>query len=302
VRYDIEEGFDFAFLEATTDGTTWTPLMTDRSAPAADDSSGFNASGAGIDGTTHGAWVDLAATVPAGTTGLRVRYQTDGGIALSGLQVDSIAVGGQIVGTAETDEGWAFDGFRTTTGSETRPFAHYYVAENRQYVGNDRSLRTAYNFGFLTTEPDLVETYPYENGLLVNYWDTSYSDNDVGEHPGAGLLLPVDAHPVLEHSADGHLLRPRILSYDSTFGLEATTPITVHKDGRPTSITSKPAVPVFDDTKSWWSDRDEHASTGDHVGRHQPGWYGVDVPRTGTTIRVKSVATTGFMQVEVAPK
>jgi immune inhibitor A len=49
-------------------------------------------------------------------------------------------------------------------------------------------------------------------------------------------------------------------------------------------------------------DGDEHASTGDHVGRHQPGWYGVDVPRTGTTIRVKSVATTGFMQVEVAPK
>ena len=130
----------------------------------------------------------------------------------------------------------------------------------------------------------------------------SYSDNNVGEHPGAGLLLPVDAHPVFDHSYDGHLLRPRILTYDSTFGLEATTPITVRKDGKPASISSKPAVPVFDDTKSWWSNADQHATTGKHVGRYQPGWYGVDVPKTGTTIRVKSVATTGFMQLEVAPK
>ena len=47
-------------------------------APAAEaDQSGFNGSGAGIDGTTEGAWVDLTTTVPAGTTALRVRYQTD---------------------------------------------------------------------------------------------------------------------------------------------------------------------------------------------------------------------------------
>ena len=119
---------------------------------------------------------------------------------------------------------------------------------------------------------------------------------------GRVLLLPVDAHPVFAHSYDGHLLRPRVLSYDSTFGLEPTTAITVNKDGRPTSISSKPAVPVFDDTKSWWSNADEHATSGNPVGRYEPGWYGVDVPKTGTTIRVKSVATTGFMQIEVAPK
>ena len=68
------------------------------------------------------------------------------------------------------------------------------------------------------------------------------------------------------------------------------------------TIASKPAVPVFDDTLRWWSGADGHAATGGHVGRYQPGWYGVDVPRTGTTITVKSVAATGQMQIEVAPK
>ena len=59
---------------------------------------------------------------------------------------------------------------------------------------------------------------------------------------------------------------------------------------------------MFDDTRTWWKDADEHASTGSHVGRYEPGWYGVDVPKTGTTIRVKSVSRTGSMQVSVSPK
>ena len=64
-----------------------------------------------------------------------------------------------------------------------------------QYDGYDASLRTAYNFGFLNTRPDWVETYPYQNGLLVSYWDESQTDNNVGDHSCSGLILPVDAHP-----------------------------------------------------------------------------------------------------------
>ena len=105
---------------------------------------------------------------------------------------------------------------------------------------------------------------------MINYRDTSQSDNNVGDHPGAGLLLPVGAHPVFDHSYDGHLPRPPVLSYDSTFELEATTPITVHKDSKPTSIPSRPAVPVFDGALTWWSNVDEHAATGSHAGRYEP--------------------------------
>ena len=51
VRYAIEEGWDYAFLEASSDGgDTWTPVPTNLSYPG-DDQSGFNGTGAGITGT-----------------------------------------------------------------------------------------------------------------------------------------------------------------------------------------------------------------------------------------------------------
>ncbi len=62
-------------------------------------------------------------------------------------------------------------------------------------------------------------------------------------------------------------------------------------------------MPAFDDTKTWWSNSDEHAATGAHKGRYQPGWYGVDVPKTGTTITVVNSSKQGnAMTVLVAPK
>ena len=77
------------------------------------------------------------------------------------------------------------------------------MAENRAYDVYDESLKTAYNFGFLNAKPDWVEHFPYQDGLLISYWDESFSDNSVGDHPGGGLILPVDAHPTSEHWSDG---------------------------------------------------------------------------------------------------
>ena len=303
--YSAEEDWDYAFLETSSNGgTTWSPLVTNISDNAGDQS-GFNPSQTGITGTSGGAWVALTATVPLGTNALRVRYQTDGAVAESGFLIDSIAIGGTVIGNAETaTEGWTFVGYKRTTGTETEDHFNAYVAENRQYDNYDTSLATAYNFGFLNNPllGDKVEHFRYQNGLLINYWDESFGDNNVGDHPGGGLILPVDAHPNFVHYADGTLLRPRILSFDSTFGLEATDAITIHRNSVPVTVASQPAAPVFDDTKTWWFNRDEHAATGAHVGRYQPGWYGVNVPKTGTQIRVKSTSAQGnFMQVEVSP-
>jgi immune inhibitor A len=95
-------------------------------------------------------------------------------------------------------------------------------------------------------------------------------------------------------------MRQRIQSYDSTFELEPTDPITLNLNSSPTTIASKPAVPVFNDLLNWWSADDGHTAASH--GRFQPGWTGVNVPKTGTTIRVKSVSAQGkFMQVQVAP-
>ncbi|MGE9807883.1 immune inhibitor A domain-containing protein [Janibacter sp. G1551] len=300
VNYQIEADWDYAYLEASPDGATWTPVPTNVSTSTNPNEQN---QGHGITGSSAGAWVDLTGTLPAGTTQVRFRYWTDVAATEPGLLVDDVALDGTLIGTAETDEGWTFDGFVETTGTETQTFFNAYVAENRQYDGYDASLKTAYNFGFSPEKPDWVETFPYQNGLLVSYWDTSQADNNVGDHPGAGLILPVDAHPDFSHWSDGTLLRPRFLSADSTFGLEATDETTVHNAGMETTIPSKPAVPVFDDTKTWWFNADEHAATSSHAGRYEPGWYSVDVPKTGTTVRVVSSSKQGNeLNLVVAPK
>ena len=299
VRYDIEEDWDYAYL--TVNGNhVQTSHSTDTNP------NGTNL-GEGITGSTDG-WESLTANLSAyagQTVTLGWRYNTDGAVAEPGFMVDAIAVDGTMIGTAEADEGWTFDGFRTTTGSEQTTFANYYVLENRQYRGYDESLQTGpYNFGFLNTLQNWVEHFSYQDGLLVNYWDTSYSDNNVGDHPGGGLILPVDAHPKLLHweggTADGTLMRPRIQSYDSTFGLERTGAYTLHNNGVPTRIPSLPAARVFEDSRSYWQNCDAHGCTGAHPGRYQPGWNSVDVPNTGTSVRVVSESNKGsFMNVHV---
>jgi immune inhibitor A len=311
-RYQIEEDWDYAYLEATTNGTEWTPLDTNLSR---EENPNDQNDGHGITGTTNGAWVDLTATAPADTTAIRFRYWTDPFTNGQGFFVDNITYGGQSIGTAETDEGWVFEHSwhgdppgpgsfpqfsRTKQVVEGVTYPHFYIAENRQYDGYDTSLRTAYNFGFLGTRPDWVETHPYMTGLLVTYYDTQYTDNNVGDHPGHGQVLPVDAHPQFSHWPDDTLMRNRILSYDSTFGTDRTKALTLHlgrfdaegefvgtMTGR---VPARAAVRTFDDTDTWWFASDEHSdATNNHPGRYQPGWYSVDVPKTGTVIHVNQV-------------
>lgn len=63
VRYEIEDGYDYAFLQASSDGgQTWADVETSESYDG-EDQAGTNTSGFGISGTTDGQWVDLTATV-----------------------------------------------------------------------------------------------------------------------------------------------------------------------------------------------------------------------------------------------
>ena len=71
VNYEIEQDWDYAFLESSSDGgETWDKLETnlsdkveDHEDPAEHDQSGFNGTDTGMTGTTNG-WTDLTATVP----------------------------------------------------------------------------------------------------------------------------------------------------------------------------------------------------------------------------------------------
>ena len=92
VRYSIEEGYDYAYIQASTDGgANWTALDgTIDGAPIGADTSGRP----GIDGDQE-SWADL--NVPLGAYDgqaikLRFYYKTDGGLALPGLFVDDVKI------------------------------------------------------------------------------------------------------------------------------------------------------------------------------------------------------------------
>ncbi len=196
---------------------------------------------------------------------LGFRYRTDGGVADAGFGVDEIAITGLPTDGAETDPGWTYTGFSRTTGKVTQSYFNAYLAEYRIYTGYDRGLKTGpYNFGFTSTKPNWVEHFPYQDGLLVWYYDTSFPDNNVGDNCAGGrcggLVLPVDAHPNLLLRPDGQVWRPRVQSYDSTFGLQRTDRITLHQDGVAKRYGGLRANPLFDDTMSYW--RAPNASIG----------------------------------------
>ena len=170
--------------------------------------------------------------------------------------------------------------------------SRYYIAENRQYLGYDQTLQQGpYNFGWGVTQPDRVEHFPYQDGLSINYWNTAYARNTVNRHPGAGLVLPVDAHPAALRWSDNTVARNRIQTYDASFGLEATDPISLHREtaaGMTTlGVARKPAVPVFDD-----SDPNAYYDPANPLGS-------VKVAGTGTTIRVVQSNRNGMMTIEV---
>jgi immune inhibitor A len=146
VRYEIEQDFDYAYL--TINGA---PVATNLSSGT--DPNGNNPSLNGITGSSGGNWVDLTADLSAfagQTVTLGFEYKTDPAVAESGFGVDDIAITGLPTDDAETDPGWSYNGFIRTTSTIVQSFPNYYVAEYRQYVGYDDSLRTGpYNFGFL---------------------------------------------------------------------------------------------------------------------------------------------------------
>ena len=272
-QYSIEDGYDYAYVEVD-DGSGWVSVPGTGTDPEVNN---------GITGDTDGAWVpasyDLSAFAGR-TVDLRLRYTTDGGVqgndpALPpGLFVDAVTLtGGFEDGAESSPNGWVLDGFDAVGSSITRSYDNYYVASNRTYTSFDRYLRSGpYNFGFAPARPDLVERFPYQNGLLVSYWDTSQSDNNTSTHPGQGLILPVDANPRPLVRLDGALWRPRVAGYDAPFSRERSDSFTLHVDGRANHVRGQAARPVFRDNASYWD-------------ATQPG-ASVKVPNTGTDIRV----------------
>jgi len=314
-RWQTETCWDYWYVEVSTDGgATFHSVPTSASTADNENSQNF---GNGITGTSGSpkvcdalgtpVWTPVTADLSAyagSTIQLRFRYWTDGAVVGTGVSLDDIAITGQTTDGAETDPGWAYHGFVRTTGDVvTGPFQNFYLVENRTFNAYDLALKLGpYNF----TSATMVEHFSNQPGMLVWYYDSSFSDNNVGDHPGGGLILPVDSHPAIETWTGGTQMRPRIQSYDSTFTKTATHAITLHNpaDGVAKTIASKPANSVFNDslrdgdgTSIYWAPGDPSDAPGNT--RYQAEWNSVNVPNTGTVIRLKSISSTGEMIVDL---
>jgi immune inhibitor A len=294
--WDIEADYDYLYTEVSTDGgANWTPVdgkLADGSAIPRD-----GGDKPALTGTVE-AYQKLTYSLDAYAgqkIGLRFRYATDGGVAQQGFTADRITVTADgtalFSDNAETaDAAWTASGFTRIGASITDDYPQYYIAENRQYVSYDKTLKAGpYNYGFSTTRPDWVEHYPYQNGLLIWKWDTSQADDNTSQHHGEGLILPVDAHPAPLKWANGTLMRNRVQSFDSTFSRQQTDAITLHNAGVPTKIKSRAGVPVFDDGTSTYYDPSNPLA-------------GVKVTDTNTRIKITKEPLDGStISVQVGP-
>ncbi len=247
--YDTEVGYDYWWAEYRPVGATaWTRI------------------GQPIDGASRG-WTSKRFAFRAGgqPTEFRFVYKSDGGVNEAGVFLDQIvtSVGSTVLDTegAETDSSvWTPVEFTRSDGTAVATGARYYLLENRSYAGYDDTLRTGpYNFSETYTRPNWVEHFPYQDGMLVWLVDHGVADNNTSEHPGSAYALPIDAHPAALTWSDGSLGRSRIQVFDATFGLQATDPMTLHRQLSSTSsqtlsAPAQAAVATFDDRQDWYNE------------------------------------------------
>jgi immune inhibitor A len=280
-NWDIEDcgatACDYAYVEVSQDGgATWKTIPGTITKAA---------EGNGIDGKSNGwkpATFDLSAYAGS-TIGLRFHYATDGAAGGIGFFADDIKVTSGATTLVEDGaeaglNGWTADGFEAAGSSKTAAFDNFYIASHRSAVSYDKYLQTGpYNFGFLNTKPDFVEHFSYEQGLLISYWDTSQADNNTSEHPGQGLILPIDAHPRPQYNLQGKPWRSRIQVYDAPFSETRPHSFTLHINGQPNLVRGQEVQPTFDDSRPYWFP--------------QIPQTGVKVPNAG--VRIKVVDTDG---------
>ena len=219
-NYSIEAGYDYLYAQYSTDsGKTWTNV------------------GKAIDGSSRDRWVGLRYSYRPGDkeSQFRFLYKTDGGYNEYGAFLDDIAIktsAGTVTDGAESgDNGWTADGWTTSTGKGAINAERYYLIENRQYVGYDKTLQEGpYQFSNGITKPNWVEFFPFQDGMLVWQIDKSFTDNNVSAHPGQGYAMVVDSFPNSLTYPDGTSPSNRREPFDATFGLDTVDNVCLHKE------------------------------------------------------------------------
>jgi len=261
--YDIEEGWDFGFVQVSTDGgATWTSLAGPHTTTETDPSCYFIAEVPGYTGTSDG-WideaVDLSAYAGQSSVLLRFRYETDPASLGMGWYLDDIKVtkGTTVILSDDAEAAtnpWVVSGWTRTDGYAVYP--QYYIAEWRNAVGFDAGLVSGrYNIK--------------DFGMLLWYRNCKYTANEVyynlADPPAfgsKGACLVVDAHfDPIRFAGSAYVnevanINGRIQMRDACFGLRDTQPFHVNArllgGNADEELPSRPAVPAFTDVLGWY--------------------------------------------------
>ena len=287
--YVIEEFWDYAFVEVSSDGgTSWVQLSDMDGITTNNDPFGrlvdYGGLQNGITGDSHG-WIQMRFDLSAyagSAIKLRFRSATDAAFLERGMFIDDIAIDeigffddvesgeGDWVNDAQAFVGSPGAGWVTSTG--TFVFPHYYMVEWRNLDGFDEGLQYTYDSTFLRFDTGewLVERVPYNApGMLVYYRNTAYSVNNVDgtsfDPPSLGskgMLLLVDSHfePLRRIIGTGGCalcnLPSRPQASNVAFNHWGTYPFQEgFEEADGTIVTSpieaQPGVSAFTDAKGW---------------------------------------------------
>lgn len=221
VNYDIEPAFDYAYVEI--EDAEGKLVSIPGNITTVEDPNGTNI-GHGITGTTGGKWIDadFDLTPYVGfKRRLRFRYITDPAEGGKGFAIDDLKI--DAIGFHESfetqDHHWSRNGFvRLANGEVSREYSHSYMLEWRTNYGFDRALGSLSYF----MAPGLVRYFSYQPGLVLWYRNGSLDlgDNRVGQHPGEGGLLVVDARAEVEWLDEHRPFGTRYQIHDAAFGFE----------------------------------------------------------------------------------
>ncbi len=249
--YDIEEQWDFAFVQVSTDnGAHWTSLAnSDTRADAVPEAyPTILQSLPGFTGNSNG-WkaekFDLSAYAGQKIK-LRLRNITDWGTSFTGFFADNIKVvadGKTILedGGEDATSAFTLNGFQKFDGNKYTD--QYYLLEWRNHQGVDTGLAHIRRGNSLMS---------YDGGLVIWYVDNSYTENWTGIHPGDGFLGVVDAHDDTNLVWNtGGQADSRFHIADAAFNIFPTSGLNIQYPGRTLTLASKAGIPLFNDSKDY---------------------------------------------------
>ncbi|HEY52577.1 MAG TPA: DNRLRE domain-containing protein [Caldilineae bacterium] len=205
--WDIEEDWDYGYLEVSTDGgATWMTLP-DMDGVLTDTDPNGNNQGWGLTGGGEANLHFDLSTYAGSTVGLRFRYLTDPAVANPGWWVDNLLLvddsGTLYENDLENDfSDWTNEGWMVVPF--TRSDEQYYLAEWWDDNGMfNPSLNDPYYTYWSSDTEWAVERMPFSTpGMVISYRNTGQDfdyeiGSDLGEGPGYGPkygLLVVDSH------------------------------------------------------------------------------------------------------------